>query len=219
MRRPSSAAQRAVLARAEVSGPLGGDPSEPAVLEFLQRLAALEHGHQLVACGAGRRLFRAAEADSGANERACLQLLADCAEAGALGDAGLCRLLHCCAASGDELTRANAPRAPVAAAVALCALLCALCGQILEQWVRGDRNASQIVLLAAACALTATIAAQLPRCAAQATVQLAPAEYFLSGWAHAGDAAQLRAAVGGPAPRRGAGAARDLARVAAASAG
>ena len=147
--------------------------------------------------------------------RACLQLLADCAEAGALGDAGLCRLLHRCVASGDELTRANA--------LTLCSERAtaprALCGKILEQWVRCDRKASQIVLLAAARALTATIAAQLPRCAAQATVQLAPAEYFLSGWAHAGDAAQLRAAVGGPAPRRGAGAARDLARVAAASAG
>jgi len=84
MRRPSSAAQRAVLARAEVSGPLGGDPSEPAVLEFLQRLAALEHGHALVACGARRRLCRGAEAGSaGAGARPCMQLLADCAEASA----------------------------------------------------------------------------------------------------------------------------------------
>ena len=190
-----SAPQRAFLARAAVSGPLGGDPSEPAVLEFLQRLAALEHGHALVACGAGRRLFRAAEAGSGgAGARQCMQLLADCAEAGALGAAGLCKLLHRRAASGDALTRAkaltlyaaraNAPHVPVAAAAALCAL----CGQILEQWVRWDRKASQTVLLAAARAQVATLAAQLPRCEAHAAVLLAPAEHALAATAEEGDA-------------------------------
>ena len=106
---PASAAQLAFMARAVISGPLGGDPSEPAVMEFLQRLAALDHGHALVACGAGWRLFRAAEAGSGgAGARHCVQLLADCAEAGALGAAGLCRLLHHRATSGDELTREGA---------------------------------------------------------------------------------------------------------------
>jgi len=50
---PASAAHRVFLARAVISGPLGGDPSEPAVMEFLQRLAALEHGHALVAAAPG----------------------------------------------------------------------------------------------------------------------------------------------------------------------
>jgi len=142
----------------------------------------------------------AALRQAAAGARHCSHLLADCAEAGALGAAGLCRLLHHRAASGNALThaktltlyaaRANAPR---------CA-------------GRSSRPADRAARRGERAGRDARGAAAAVRGARRGAAR--------AGRAHAGRArgggrrGGLHAGAGGPAPRRGGGAAQDLARLA-----